>query len=145
MVLHNFLLSIDLESSIMFILVHRYRLSINLYRGQPTGLPPGSLPVRTRCSIPLFRYICPINVICLSIIDCISCPGLYKDLLHTSSLVTCSFQLIFSIRGMNHVSKLINRFSSFGHIVNVSHPYSRMDHTYARSILSLVFSEMFRD
>ena len=164
MFLHNFLLSIDLKSSITFILVHRHRLSINSYRGRPTGLPPGTLPVKTRCSIFLFRYTWPINVI----IVCIICPGLYPDFLYTSSLVTCSFQLIFSIRRMNHVSTLINRFSILGHIVHVSpiqtghivhvspiqtghivhvspilsmsHPYSRRDHTYARNILSLVFS-----
>ena len=101
---------------------HEFRLPTNVILCRPLLRFPSIVPVRARCSKPLSRHMCPRNSNCLFLIVLIS------DLSVLISLRIDSFDL-FSVHDI-----LISAASSFFFfsllIVQHSHPYRRIDHTY---------------
>ena len=90
-----------------------------------TSIPPCIFPSVTRCRRQFLRKMWPIHIVFRLRISCriFLCS---LTLSNTSSFLTWSVQLIFSILLQHHISKLSRFFWSTARSVQVSAPYKAM-------------------
>ena len=93
-----------------------------------TSIPPFIFPSITRCWRQFLRKMWPIQLAFRFVISC----GVFLCSLtfsNTSSFLTWSVQLIFSILLQHHISKLSRCFWSTARSIQVSAPYKAMHQT----------------
>ena len=145
MAFQSFLLLVILISSVLLIVllvVCLFRLLVNVILCLPRFFFPSIFPQSISFSSPFFLFMCPKNFICLSLIVLISVL-LQPAIVSISLFVFLSFQDIFKILLRNHISAASSLLSVPLFNVQLSHPYSRIDHTYALRVLNLVQVHIF--
>jgi hypothetical protein len=108
---------LSLRSSNSFLHLH--------HRPPVTSIPPFIFPSITRCRRQFLRKMWPIQLTFRLLISCRIFPC-SLTVSNTSSFLTWSVQLIFSILPQHHISKLSRCFWSIARIVQVSTPYKAM-------------------